>query len=111
MHVEVYACAVPVLCLHPLGPASFIRRFLLTFTPNLLLRAGVGRTGWHIDGSFQPAPFAYSLYHMVSIPRTVRAPAGSCYSAAQYALSCWCQVLVGPAVKDSWAFGDGAAGP
>ncbi|XP_063222153.1 3-((Z)-2-isocyanoethenyl)-1H-indole synthase-like isoform X2 [Bacillus rossius redtenbacheri] len=30
---------------------------------------GVGRTGWHIDGSFQPAPFAYSLYHMVSVPR------------------------------------------
>lgn len=29
---------------------------------------GVGRTGWHIDGSFQPAPFAYSLYHMVSVP-------------------------------------------
>ncbi|PNF26302.1 hypothetical protein B7P43_G02664, partial [Cryptotermes secundus] len=38
---------------------------------------GVGRTGWHIDGSFQPAPFAYSLYHMVSIPQkgdTVFAP-------------------------------------
>ncbi|KAK7788569.1 hypothetical protein R5R35_000157 [Gryllus longicercus] len=30
---------------------------------------GVGRTGWHIDGSFQPAPFSYSLYHMVSIPK------------------------------------------
>lgn len=30
---------------------------------------GVGRTGWHIDGSFQPAPFAYSLYHMVAIPK------------------------------------------
>lgn len=30
---------------------------------------GVGRTGWHIDGSFQPAPFAYSLYHMVSVPK------------------------------------------
>jgi alpha-ketoglutarate-dependent taurine dioxygenase len=28
----------------------------------------VGHTGWHIDGSFQPAPFAYSLYHMVSVP-------------------------------------------
>jgi taurine dioxygenase len=28
----------------------------------------VGRTGWHIDGSFQPAPFAYSLYHIVSVP-------------------------------------------
>ncbi|XP_063615522.1 uncharacterized protein LOC134788594 isoform X2 [Penaeus indicus] len=25
----------------------------------------VGRTGWHIDGSFQEAPFAYALYHMV----------------------------------------------
>jgi alpha-ketoglutarate-dependent taurine dioxygenase len=24
--------------------------------------------GWHIDGSFQPAPFPYSLYHMVSVP-------------------------------------------
>jgi alpha-ketoglutarate-dependent taurine dioxygenase len=38
---------------------------------------GVGRTGWHIDGSFQPAPFAYSLYHMVCVPRkgdTVFAP-------------------------------------
>ena len=28
----------------------------------------VGRTGWHIDGSFQPAPFAYSIYHIVSVP-------------------------------------------
>ncbi|XP_047114767.1 alpha-ketoglutarate-dependent sulfonate dioxygenase-like isoform X1 [Schistocerca piceifrons] len=38
---------------------------------------GVGRTGWHIDGSFQPAPFAYSLYHIVSVPKkgnTVFAP-------------------------------------
>lgn len=30
--------------------------------------AGVGRTGWHIDGSFQPEPFTHSLYHMVSVP-------------------------------------------
>ncbi|KAL7640241.1 UNVERIFIED_CONTAM: hypothetical protein RMT77_009655 [Armadillidium vulgare] len=29
----------------------------------------VGRTGWHIDGSFQEAPFSYSLYHMVSVPK------------------------------------------
>jgi alpha-ketoglutarate-dependent taurine dioxygenase len=28
----------------------------------------VGRTGWHIDGSFQPASFPYSLYHMASVP-------------------------------------------
>lgn len=37
----------------------------------------MGRTGWHIDGTFQPAPFAYSLYHMVSVPKdgaTVFAP-------------------------------------
>jgi len=27
-----------------------------------------GSQGWHIVGSFQPAPFAYSLYHMVSVP-------------------------------------------
>ncbi|XP_015366093.1 PREDICTED: alpha-ketoglutarate-dependent taurine dioxygenase-like isoform X1 [Diuraphis noxia] len=30
---------------------------------------GVGRSGWHIDGTFQPAPFSYSLYHMVSVPK------------------------------------------
>ncbi|XP_076030549.1 alpha-ketoglutarate-dependent taurine dioxygenase-like [Oratosquilla oratoria] len=30
----------------------------------------VGRTGWHIDGSFQEAPFSYALYHMVSVPTT-----------------------------------------
>lgn len=38
---------------------------------------GVGRTGWHIDGSFQRAPFHYSTYHIVSVPRegaTVFAP-------------------------------------
>jgi len=28
----------------------------------------VGHTIWYIDGSFQPAPFAYSLYHMVCVP-------------------------------------------
>nr|CAD7447277.1 unnamed protein product [Timema bartmani] len=33
------------------------------------LKLGVGRTGWHIDGSFQSAPFSYSLYHMVSVPK------------------------------------------
>ncbi|XP_072032131.1 alpha-ketoglutarate-dependent taurine dioxygenase-like [Amphiura filiformis] len=30
---------------------------------------GVGRTGWHIDGSFQESPFAYSLYYMENIPK------------------------------------------
>uniref|UniRef100_S4RHB8 TauD/TfdA-like domain-containing protein n=1 Tax=Petromyzon marinus TaxID=7757 RepID=S4RHB8_PETMA len=38
---------------------------------------GVGRTGWHIDGSFMHAPFAYSIYHIVRVPKrgaTVFAP-------------------------------------
>ncbi len=38
---------------------------------------GVGRTGWHVDGSFQRAPFSYSLYHILSVPKqgaTVFAP-------------------------------------
>jgi len=37
----------------------------------------VGRTGWHIDGSFQEAPFSHSLYHIVNVPKessTVFAP-------------------------------------
>lgn len=46
------------------------------FSNNILLK-GVGRTGWHIDGTFQPAPYAYSLYYMASVPKngaTVFAP-------------------------------------
>ena len=42
-----------------------------------LVSAGVGRTGWHIDGSFQEKPFSYSVYHIVSVPSagaTVFAP-------------------------------------
>ncbi|XP_022246964.1 uncharacterized protein LOC106463679 isoform X2 [Limulus polyphemus] len=37
----------------------------------------VGRTGWHIDGSFMKAPFSHSLYHIISVPKkgdTVFAP-------------------------------------
>ena len=29
----------------------------------------VGRTGWHIDGSFMKKPFSHSLYHMFSVPK------------------------------------------
>lgn len=38
---------------------------------------GVGRTGWHVDGSFQRAPFAVATYHIWSVPKkgdTVFAP-------------------------------------
>ena len=37
----------------------------------------VGRTGWHIDGSFQEKPFSHSIYHIIDCPRegaTVFAP-------------------------------------
>ena len=37
----------------------------------------VGSSGWHIDGSFQEAPFSHSLYHIVKVPSasaTVFAP-------------------------------------
>lgn len=30
--------------------------------------AGVGRTGWHVDGSFQTAPFSHAIYHIWSCP-------------------------------------------
>jgi len=29
----------------------------------------VGRTGWHIDGSFMEKPFGFSLYYMESVPK------------------------------------------
>ncbi|KAK3091777.1 hypothetical protein FSP39_022561 [Pinctada imbricata] len=29
----------------------------------------VGRTGWHIDGSFMKEPFKFSLYYMASVPK------------------------------------------
>lgn len=30
---------------------------------------GVGRTGWHVDGSFQESPFSHSLYYMECVPK------------------------------------------
>ncbi|KAJ8321636.1 hypothetical protein KUTeg_000107 [Tegillarca granosa] len=30
----------------------------------------VGRTGWHIDGSFMKKPFGYSLYYIESVPKS-----------------------------------------
>ena len=41
---------------------------MLNFEMREYVFAGVGHTRWHINGSFQPAPFAYSLYHMVCVP-------------------------------------------
>ena len=30
---------------------------------------GVGRTGWHIDGSFMSEPFTHSIYHIIECPK------------------------------------------
>lgn len=30
---------------------------------------GVGRTGWHIDGSFRECPYSHSIYHIISVPK------------------------------------------
>lgn len=48
----------------------------------------VGRTGWHIDGSFMAKPFAFALYHMISIPKkgdTGESPTGLTNLARQMA--------------------------
>ena len=48
---------------------------------------GVGRTGWHIDGSFQPEPFAYSIYHMISVPERGATGSNHHYTASRYNLA------------------------
>jgi len=51
---------------HPKSPLRDIFRVSNDRTEGC---TGVGRTGWHIDGSFQARPFSHSLYHMVETPR------------------------------------------
>ncbi|KAA6429862.1 MAG: hypothetical protein FRX49_00294 [Trebouxia sp. A1-2] len=46
---------------HPKSPHPDIFR---VSNSNLEGCTGVGRTGWHIDGSFMAKPFAYSTYHI-----------------------------------------------
>ena len=29
----------------------------------------MGRTGWHIDGSFMAKPFSHSIYHIIECPK------------------------------------------
>jgi alpha-ketoglutarate-dependent taurine dioxygenase len=48
----------------------------------------VVRTGWHIDGSFLPAPLTLSLYHTVCVPLkgdTVFAPLDEIVQNLQFA--------------------------
>ncbi|KAL3143007.1 hypothetical protein ABBQ38_003286 [Trebouxia sp. C0009 RCD-2024] len=50
---------------HPMSPHPDIFRVSNT---DLEGCTGVGRKGWHIDGSFMAKPFAHSTYHIVSCP-------------------------------------------
>ena len=50
---------------HPKSPSLDIFRVSNDDTEGC---TNVGRTGWHIDGSFMPAPFSHSLYHIISAP-------------------------------------------
>lgn len=59
---------------HPASPHPDVFRVSNDSTQGC---TGVGRTGWHVDGSFQRAPFSHSIYHIVSVPKsgdTVFAP-------------------------------------
>lgn len=52
----------------------------------------VGRTGWHIDGSFQEMPFSHSLYHIVECPRegaTIFAPLTEIIEGLSAEKRCW----------------------
>ena len=51
---------------------------------------GVGRTGWHIDGSFQERPYSHSLYHIISVPSRGDTGNGMLIHCA---LHTWVQIL------------------
>ncbi len=59
---------------HPKSPHRDIFRVSNDRTEGCV---NVGRTGWHIDGSFQEKPFSHSIYHIIACPQkgaTVFAP-------------------------------------
>jgi alpha-ketoglutarate-dependent taurine dioxygenase len=54
----------------------------------------VGRTGWHIDGSFQEKPFSHALYHIIGCPTdgaTVFAPLTDIVESLPAEKRCWCR--------------------
>ncbi len=53
---------------------------------------GVGRTGWHIDGSFQEKPFTHAIYHIIECPKegaTVFAPLTEIVESLPAEKRCW----------------------
>lgn len=66
--VEISKWFNPLECTfykHPMSPHPEV--FRVSNDPSQGC-TGVGRTGWHVDGSFQPSPFSHALYHIVECP-------------------------------------------
>ena len=69
-HVEVsrwFGELVSVFYQHPASPHHHVFRVSNDAQQGC---RNVGRTGWHIDGSFMEYPYSHSLYHMVSVPKS-----------------------------------------
>ena len=49
---------------HPKSPDSNVLRVSNDESEGA---TGIGRTGWHVDGSQQPVPFAYAIYHIYHV--------------------------------------------
>lgn len=63
---------IPLKEVHSTPPSWLSRKLAAGTDTPVCVSAGVGRTGWHLDGSFMAEPFAFALYHMVAVPKTVR---------------------------------------
>ena len=53
----------------------------------------IGRTGWHIDGSFMEKPFGFALYHMVSVPKIGNTGKDTFISRQSYVHSYVCMLV------------------
>lgn len=51
---------------HPMSPHPDVFR---VSNDRAMGCTGVGRTGWHVDGSFQATPFSHALYHIIECPQ------------------------------------------
>ena len=49
---------------HPMSPDWYVLRLSNDDSEGI---TGIGRSGWHIDGTHQPAPFAIAIYHMYRV--------------------------------------------
>ena len=70
---QLYSAATSLATPNLHQPICFVLQIVLLMHA-VLCNAGVGRTGWHIDGSFMAKPFGYSTYHIVSCPSQAGSP-------------------------------------